>query len=93
MDINESHVEQWLQGQGYTNFQFVTDTNDQPLDFIVNDSVAVEVRRLNWMFGDENKGLEGVEEPLKQDIKSGLEGAEQPPHRCKVFLTCDLFSS
>ncbi len=90
MDINESHVEQWLQDQGYTNIQFVTDTNDQPPDFIVNDSIAVEVRRLNWMFGDENKGLEGVEEPLKQDIKSGLQGAEQPPHRCKVFVSCDL---
>ena len=91
MDINESHVEQWLQNQGFTNIQFVTDTNDQPPDFIVNGSIAIEVRRLNWMFGDENRGLEGVEEPLKQDIKSGLKCAEQPPQGCKVFVSCDLF--
>lgn len=91
MDINESHVDQWLQDQGYTNVQFVTDTNDQPPDFIVNGSIAVEVRRLNWMFGDENKGLECVEEPTKQDIKSVLRGAEQPPQGCKVFVSCDLF--
>ena len=43
------------------------------------------------MFGDENRGLESVEEPLKQDIKSGLKCAEQPPHGCKVFVSCDLF--
>ena len=60
-------------------------------DFIVNDSIAVEVRRLNWMFGDENKGLEGIEEPLRQDIKSGLIGAEQPPQGCKFIVSCDLF--
>lgn len=91
MDINESHAEQWLQSQGYTNIRFVTDTNDQPPDFIVNNSIAVEVRRLNLMFGDNNRGLEGVEEILKRRIKSGLNNAEQPPHGCKVFVSCDLF--
>ena len=50
-----------LQSRGYTNIQFVTDTNDQPPDFIVNNSIAVEVRRLNWMFGDEIQGLEGYD--------------------------------
>ena len=82
MDNNESRVEQWLQRQRYTNIQFVTDTNDQPPDFIVNNSIAVEVRRLNWMFGDENQGLEGI--ALEQNIKSGL------PHGHKVFVSCDL---
>ncbi len=90
MDVNESHVEQWLQDQGYTNIQFVTDTNDQPPDFIVNDSIAVEVRRLNWMFGDENKGLESVEKPLEKNIRSGLEAAEPPPHGYKVYVSCDF---
>ena len=90
MDINELYVEQWLQSQGYTNIQFVTDTNDQPPDFIVNGDIAVEVRRLNWMFGDKNKGLESVEKPLERDIKSGLEAAEQPPHGYKVYVSCDL---
>ena len=90
MDINESHVEQWLQDQEYTNIQFVTDTNDQPPDFIVNDSIAVEVRRLNWMFGHEDQGLESIEYPLRQDIVSGLEAAEQPPRGHKVYVSCDL---
>jgi len=93
MDINESHAEQWLQSQGYTNIRFVTDTNDQPPDFIVNNSIAVEVRRLNLIFGDENRGLESVEGPLGRDIKSGLEAAEQPPPGCKVFVSCDLFGT
>ena len=90
MDINESHVEQWLQDRGYTNIQFVTDTNDQPPDFIVNDFIAVEVTRLNWMFGDENKGLESVEKPLEKNIKSGLEAAEPPPPGYKVYVMCDF---
>ena len=85
------YVEQWLQSQGYTNIQFLTDTNDQPPDFIVNGDIAVEVRRLNWMFGNRNTGLEGVEIPLEQDIKTGLESAGQPPHGCKIFVSCDLF--
>lgn len=33
MDLDESRAEQWLQQQGYTNIQFVTDTNDQPPRF------------------------------------------------------------
>ena len=93
MDINESYAEQWLQNQGYTNIQFVTDTNSQPPDFIVNDSIAVEVRRLNWMFGNENTGLENVEKPLEKDIKSGLEVAQPPPPGRKIFVSCDLFGT
>ena len=90
MDNTESRVEQWLQCQGYTDIKYVENTNDQPPDFIVNNSIAVEVRRLNWMFGNENRGLEGVEKPLRQDIVSGLEAAEQPPHGYKVYVSCDL---
>ena len=90
MDITESHAEQWLQSQGYTNIRFVTDTNDQPPDFIVNDSIAVEVRRLNLMFGDENKGLESVEKPLERYVRSGLEAAEPPLLGYKVYVSCDF---
>lgn len=93
MDSNELHAERWLQSQGYPNIRFVTNTNNQPPDFIVNDSIAVEVRRLNLMFGDKNKGLESVEKPLGRDIKSGLDAAEQPPPGCKVFVSCDLFGT
>lgn len=41
-----------------------------PPDFVVNGDIAVEVRRLNLMVGDENKGLESVEKPLDRDIYS-----------------------
>ena len=91
MDANEQRTEHWLQCLGYTDIIYVENTNDQPPDFIVNGDIAVEVRRLNWMFGDENRGLESIEEPLKQDIKSGLKCAEQPPPGCKVFVSCDLY--
>ena len=90
MDLDESRAEQWLQQQGYTNIQFVTDTNDQPPDFVVNGDIAVEVRRLNLMVGDENKGLESVEKPLERDIRSGLAAAQPPPHGYRVYVSCDL---
>ena len=93
MDIRESHAKQWLQSQGYTNVRFVSDTTQQPPDFIVNNDIAVEVRRLNWMFGDENRGLESVEKPLERNIRAGLEIAQQPPPGHKIFVTCELFGT
>ena len=90
MDLDESRAEQWLQQQGYTNIQFVTDTSEQPPDFVVNGDIAVEVRRLNLMVGDENKGLESVEKPLERDIRSGLAAAQPPPHGYRVYVSCDL---
>ena len=91
VDENEQRTEQWLKYHGYTDIKYVENTNDQPPDFIVDNSIAVEVRRLNWMFGNKNRGLEGVEKPLEKDIRSGLESAGQPPHGCKIFVSCDLF--
>ncbi|MDE0077487.1 MAG: hypothetical protein OXO50_08210 [Caldilineaceae bacterium] len=91
MNSKELHAKQWLQRQGYDNMHFVPDPNDQPPDFIVNDSIAVEVTRLNLMFGDQNTGLESIEIPLSRTIRSALNDAPQPPPGCKIFVRCDLF--
>ena len=90
MNVDESRAKQWLQQKGYTSIRFVTNTNDQPPDFIVNDDIAVEVRRLNLMVGDENKGLESVEKPLARSIRTGLATAEPPPQGYRAFVDCDF---
>lgn len=90
MDVRESHTEQWLQHQGYTNIRFEPEGNSQTPDFAINDSIAVEVRRLNWMFGGNNTGLESIEKPLERDIEVGLAAAQQLPHGYRVYVSCDL---
>ena len=92
MDVRESHAEQWLQHQGYTDIRFEPEGDSQTPDFGVNgNDIAVEVRRLNWMFGDENTGLESVEKPLERDIRAGLAAAEQPPPGYRGYVSCDLY--
>ena len=90
MDINETRVKQWLHDQGCTNIQYEPEGNDKFPDFAVNNSIAVEVRRLNWMFGDKNTGLESVEKPLERNISAGLSAAQSPPPGYRVYVFCDF---
>lgn len=89
--MTESYVKQWLQNQGNNNnIQFEPEGNSQTPDFAINESIAVEVRRLNWMFGDKNTGLESVEKPLEKDITAGLAAAQPPPQGYRAFVNCDF---
>ena len=94
MDHAELCTKIWLGNQGFTDIQYIHRTHEQPPDFLVDDRIAVEVRRLNWMTGDDNRGLESIELPLVASILNGLENAETPPKNCKVYVSCDyLFST
>lgn len=91
-DFTELRVKRWLEDkEGHTNVRDLSKDNLDPPDFEVDGCIGVEARRLNWMTGDENRGLESVENPLEKDIKAGLESAGEPPHGCKVYVSCDLF--
>lgn len=50
----------WLGNQGFTDIQYINNTHEQPLDFLVDDCIAVSARRLNWMTGNDSKELDDL---------------------------------
>jgi hypothetical protein len=61
MDDSEKLVEVYLKSIGFTEVRYEPDGNIPP-DFLADDRVAVEVRRLNQNFDDKSgKGLRGLE--------------------------------
>jgi hypothetical protein len=71
MDAAEKRVAQFLAHLGYTKIVHEPDGKVPP-DFLVDDRIAVEVRRLNQSHkvGTKNKGLEETRIPLWQKVKS-----------------------
>lgn len=86
----ELRAKQWLRNEGHIDILDLSEDNRDPPDFVVEGRIGVEVRRLNRMTGDTNRGLESVEKPLEGDIKAGLRAAGEPPGGYKVFVDCDL---
>jgi hypothetical protein len=70
MDPTETLVSEHLAHRGYTNVVYEPDGNIPP-DFLVDDVIAIEVRRLNQNHfdGSDAKGLEKVAIPLWKKIK------------------------
>lgn len=70
MDATEKLVADHLAHRGYTDVVYEPDGNVPP-DFLVNRSVAIEVRRLNQNHfqGSDAKGLEEVAIPLWKKIE------------------------
>lgn len=73
MDSTERLIKDNLQHQGYEDIIYEPDGNVPP-DFLVNGSIAVEVRRLNQNHddGNETKGLEEVAIPLWKRVENLL---------------------
>jgi hypothetical protein len=73
MDPTEKLVCVHLKHRGFTNIIYEPDGNIPP-DFLVNGTIAIEVRRLNQNYFDEikAKGLEEVAIPLSNQIKNLL---------------------
>jgi len=73
MDATETIVKNNLKHQGYTDIVYEPDGNVSP-DFLLNKSIAVEVRRLNQNHDDGNdtKGLEEVAIPLWKRVENLL---------------------
>jgi hypothetical protein len=70
MDASEAIVEKLLRNIGYTSVVFEPDGNIPP-DFLADDRIAIEVRRLNQNFdtGNGKKGLEEAAIPLWKNIE------------------------
>jgi len=88
MNEEELRAEQWLESQGYSDILDLSKDNLDPPDFEVENSIAVEVRRLNRE-SDLNKGLESVEFNLARMIKEVLEKAGETPNGYTVYVTCE----
>ncbi len=73
MDYTEKHVLEHLKHIGFTNIIYEPDGNIPP-DFLVDNKIAIEVRRLNQNYFDGNttKGLEEAAIPLSYNIKKLL---------------------
>lgn len=70
MDKSEKQVEAYLRHLGYQNMRFEPDGNVPP-DFLVDASIAVEVRRLNQNYKTNGRsvGLEQVAIPLHRRMQ------------------------
>jgi len=73
MDPTENIVLRHLKHLGYTNVIYEPDGN-MPPDFLVDESIAIEVRRLNQnhVEGGNTKGLEEVAIPLSKRVEKLL---------------------
>lgn len=81
MDETETLVNRFLVSRGYKNIVYEPDGNVPP-DFIVDERVAVEVRRLNQSI-EINGKVEGLEElaiPLWKQLRAFFQTFPTPPH-------------
>ncbi|MFC3674364.1 hypothetical protein [Ferrovibrio xuzhouensis] len=89
MDKSEKAAALYLSHQGYTNIKFEPDGNIPP-DFVIDNRIAVEVRRLNQHFqtGDKTRGLEEAEYPLVSKLQKLLKqlGPTPPKESWYVFF-------
>ncbi|MDE0430034.1 MAG: hypothetical protein OXH98_09675 [Caldilineaceae bacterium] len=94
-DYIEELARQWLESQeGIERVRYVSDTNDQPPDFVVDDRIAVEVRRQNLMTDatKANQSVEELERPLENNIRGVLEEARPAPGDYDIHVVqCDLY--
>jgi hypothetical protein len=79
MDSSEKLVDAHLRHRGFTSVVYEPDGNVPP-DFLVNETVAIEVRRLNQndFTGTAAKGLEEVAIPLLERVKALLQSLGPP---------------
>lgn len=79
MDSTEKHVYEHLSHRGFTNIIYEPDGNIPP-DFLINGTVAIEVRRLNQNHFSTSgtKGLEEVAIPLWKKVKALLASLGPP---------------
>ena len=87
MDASEKHVAEHLHNCGFTDVVYEPDGNIPP-DFLVNGTVAIEVRRLNQndFSGPESRGLEEVAIPLWNKIKKLLDTLGPPVGGASWFV-------
>jgi hypothetical protein len=87
MDFAEGVAEQFLRHAGFTDVVFEPDGNVTP-DFLVDGTIAVEVRRLNQHEEREGKprGLEETDRPLLDRVQKLLASFGPPNRRASWFV-------
>ena len=88
MDAEEAQVHKYLSHLGYAKIDYEPDGEVTP-DFLVEDRVAVEVRRLNqnYVAGGKSRGLEEETIPLWKRMKSLLVSLGPPTTGESWFVT------
>ena len=87
MDATEKLVADYLAHRGYTNIIYEPDGNIPP-DFLVDGTIAIEVRRLNQnhLNGTDAEGLEEVSIPLGNRIKKLINSLGAPTEAESWFV-------
>ena len=93
-DWAELRARQWLESQGYTEIRDLSEAREDPPDFLVDNRIAVEVRRLSWMTdadpANPKQSAEGLEKRLDKAIGKVLEEVGETPGGHDVYVWCDL---
>jgi len=92
MDASEKLAKKLLQSLGFSDIEFEPDGNVPP-DFLVDQKIAIEVRRLNqnYVIDGKPKGLEETEIPLRQKIGNELKRFDIGYSANSYFVSYDYY--
>lgn len=88
-NCEERRAKGWLESQGYTDIRDLSKERKDPPDFVVENRIAVEVRRLTDANATKGKGS-GIDKPLEDIISKILEEAGEPPGGHNVYVWSGL---
>lgn len=88
-NVEELRAKTWLENQGYTDIHDLSKERKDPPDFVVENRIAVEVRRLTDANATKGKGS-GIDKPLEDIISKILEEAGEPPGGHNVYVSSGL---
>lgn len=88
-NCEELLAKEWLESRGYTDIRDLSKERKDPPDFVVENRIAVEVRRLTDANATKGKGS-GIDKPLEDIISKILEEAGEPPGGHNVYVSSGL---
>ncbi|HPB04008.1 MAG TPA: hypothetical protein PLH00_04100 [Bacteroidaceae bacterium] len=88
MNKDEKIALQYLESLGFENIVHEPDGNIPP-DFLINNKIGIEVRRLNqnYMSGNRNNGLEEIQFPLLHKIENLLSEIKSDSYEKSYFIS------
>ena len=90
-NVEELRAKIWLESQGYTDILDLSKERKDPPDFVVENRIAVEVRRLTDANATKGKGKgNGIDKPLEEIISKILEESGEPLGGHDVYVSCGL---
>lgn len=87
MNKDEKRAEEYLVSLGYKNIEYEKIKNKTP-DFLIDDKIAVEVRRLNINFATGN--IENFESQIRNNIKKIISNFKCETFNNSVYLSIEL---